>query len=175
MKRKAMQTKANNKGFTLVEIIVVLVILAILAAFTIPAMLGFVEDARGKAYIGEARELYTATQAALTEYAPQSTSTNYLFYDIYQYGVDGQSKTYLNPITYHTETGYPEATNLDKSVASKILSLISNDVNLEKNRANNAKITIDTKTAKVKTVVLDKNGYTVTLDIEHGTTDVVKN
>ncbi|MEG1940429.1 MAG: prepilin-type N-terminal cleavage/methylation domain-containing protein, partial [Eubacterium sp.] len=34
--------KKNQKGFTLVELIVVLVILAILAAFTIPAMLGFV-------------------------------------------------------------------------------------------------------------------------------------
>lgn len=46
---------SEKNGFTLVEIIVVLVILAILAAFTIPTMLGFVNDARGKAYIAEAR------------------------------------------------------------------------------------------------------------------------
>ena len=50
----------RDQGFTLVEIIVVLVILAILAAFTIPTMLGFVADARGKAYIAEAREVYVA-------------------------------------------------------------------------------------------------------------------
>lgn len=59
--------KKNRKGFTLVEIIVVLVILAILAAFTIPAMLGFVNEARGKAYIAEAREVYVAYQSAISE------------------------------------------------------------------------------------------------------------
>lgn len=59
--------RKSRKGFTLVEIIVVLVILAILAAFTIPAMLGFVNDAKGKAYIAEAREIYVAAQATATE------------------------------------------------------------------------------------------------------------
>lgn len=57
-----------KKGFTLVEIIVVLVILAILAAFTIPTMLGFVNDAKAKAYIAEAREVYVAAQSVATEY-----------------------------------------------------------------------------------------------------------
>ena len=36
----------NNKGFTLVEIIVVLVILAILAAIAVPAVLGYVDEAK---------------------------------------------------------------------------------------------------------------------------------
>lgn len=57
----------KNRGFTLVEIIVVLVVLAILASFTIPTMLGFVEDAKAKAYIAEAREVYVAAQATATE------------------------------------------------------------------------------------------------------------
>lgn len=59
--------KKNQKGFTLVELIVVLVILAILAAFTIPAMLGFVNDAKGKALVSQTREVYMAYQAALTD------------------------------------------------------------------------------------------------------------
>lgn len=61
--------KKNQKGFTLVELIVVLVILAILAAFTIPAMLGFVDDARGKAAVSQGREIYVAAQSAGTEIA----------------------------------------------------------------------------------------------------------
>lgn len=59
--------KKNQKGFTLVELIVVLVILAILAAFTIPAMLGFIDDAKGKAYVSQAREVYLAGQTVATE------------------------------------------------------------------------------------------------------------
>lgn len=59
--------RKKTKGFTLVEIIVVLVILAILAAFTIPAMLGFVTDAKDKAHIAEAREIYVASQSIATE------------------------------------------------------------------------------------------------------------
>lgn len=59
--------RKSRKGFTLVEIIVVLVILAILAAFTIPSMIGFVNDARDKAHIAQAREIYVAAQAAATE------------------------------------------------------------------------------------------------------------
>jgi type IV pilus assembly protein PilA len=68
--------KKNSKGFTLVEIIVVLVILAVLAAFTIPTMLGFVNEAKGKAYIAEAREVYVAAQATATEYGAQGTTIN---------------------------------------------------------------------------------------------------
>jgi len=59
--------RKDKKGFTLIEIIVVLVILAILAAFTIPSMLGFVNDARNKAALAEAREVYVAAQAVATE------------------------------------------------------------------------------------------------------------
>lgn len=67
--------KKNQKGFTLVELIVVLVILAILAAFTIPAMLGFVDDARGKAAVSQGREIYVAAQSAGTEIAAGHSGT----------------------------------------------------------------------------------------------------
>ncbi|SDX34124.1 bacterial Ig-like domain-containing protein [Eubacterium barkeri] len=42
------KNRDNNAGFTLVEIIVTLVILAIVAAFTVPALGGFIEDAHAR-------------------------------------------------------------------------------------------------------------------------------
>jgi len=59
--------RKEKKGFTLVEIIVVLVILAILAAFTIPAMLGFVNNARKNSVLAEGHEVQLAFQSAFTE------------------------------------------------------------------------------------------------------------
>lgn len=67
MKRKERIRKVNEKGFTLVEILVVLVILAILAAALVPALIGFVDEAKGKAYVQEARTAYVAVQAKVTE------------------------------------------------------------------------------------------------------------
>ena len=52
----------NRKGFTLVEIIVFLVILAILAAIAVPSVLGYVEEAKKEKYIAEAKAIYTVIQ-----------------------------------------------------------------------------------------------------------------
>ncbi|MBR6256843.1 MAG: type II secretion system protein [Lachnospiraceae bacterium] len=57
----------NEKGFTLVELIVVLVILAIMAAILIPQLLGWIDEAKNKGDVITARNTITATQAKLTE------------------------------------------------------------------------------------------------------------
>lgn len=58
--------KDSNKGFTLVELIVVLVILAILAAILVPALLGYIDRAREKQYVLNAKSWLTAAQAELS-------------------------------------------------------------------------------------------------------------
>lgn len=57
----------NKKGFTLIELIVVLVIMAILAAAAIPTMMGYVENAKKAQYLANCRAVYVAGQAATTE------------------------------------------------------------------------------------------------------------
>ncbi len=64
---KKLLKQRNKKGFTLIELIVVLVIMAILAAAAIPAMMGYVNNAKKAQYLANCRALYLAAQSGYTE------------------------------------------------------------------------------------------------------------
>ena len=59
--------KNKKKGFTLVELIVVLAILAILAAMLVPALTGYIDKANEKKVIATARQYYVAAQTVASE------------------------------------------------------------------------------------------------------------
>ena len=168
--------RKNRKGFTLVEIIVELIILAILAAFTIPTMLGFVNDARGKAMIAEAREVYVAAQSTATEYGATTGLT------------DSELSTALGSkavaATATTSDAGKASTQVGKYVGTD-LSIFAGDMPTTAATAASSTITATQsawtvivgnngtgKTAQVKTLVYYKNGYQVT--INDGNASVIK-
>lgn len=71
-----MQKKEKNtrKGFTLVKLIVVLVILAILAAFMIPALIQYIERSLEASDLIEVRAAYIDVLAAVTEQDSENMS-----------------------------------------------------------------------------------------------------
>lgn len=78
MKSRALNSKALNRkatqGFTLIEVMVVLVILGLLASVVVPNVLDYVDDARGKKVEADFSAIKTALNAyRLDNYVYPST------------------------------------------------------------------------------------------------------
>ncbi|CAM4230976.1 prepilin-type N-terminal cleavage/methylation domain-containing protein [Erysipelothrix inopinata] len=64
---KLIKKQNNKKGFTLIELVIVIAILAILALILIPAMSGYIGSANTSKNQADARSLFTAASVVAAE------------------------------------------------------------------------------------------------------------
>lgn len=73
--RKFKEMKENNKGFSLVELIIVIAIMAVLVGVLAPQFIKYVESSKQSTDIQNASELRAAIEAYVAEKAPSDNIT----------------------------------------------------------------------------------------------------
>lgn len=66
-KDKKMNLKKDTKGFTLIEVVIVLVIISVLVAILVPSINSWIGKSRKKAFLSEANSVKQACQAQMSD------------------------------------------------------------------------------------------------------------
>jgi MSHA pilin protein MshA len=98
--RKTLMSKSNQRGFTLIELIVVIVVLGVLAAFAVPRFMGVEVQARVAAVNGLGGSLRSSASMAHGVWLAQGSPASIT--------VDGKVITILN--------GYPDVASMQNTI-----------------------------------------------------------
>ena len=125
--------KLNNKGFSLVELIIVIAIMAVLAGAIAPALIRYIDKARASRASDEARVIVTATETALATKAGEDAPITYTNSFVDKSGNSVSVGLITNWILAETQTGTlidesdPEYSNY--IVSKEILENLSSSSN----------------------------------------------
>lgn len=135
---KRLKKAKNKKGFTLIEIIVVLVIWGILAAIAVPAVMGYIDDAKESKYVAEAHSIYIVIQTE--EARAKATAADDITYESIE--KEAIKKTSLEDVTIA-----PTPTNVtpkeEKATSYKVTWTSDDDKKIEATVKKNKDVKID--------------------------------
>lgn len=113
--------KMNKKGFTIVELVIVIAVIAILAAVLIPTFSNVIDNANKSAAQQESKTAMVAVTAVENQYSESGAMSDYTFYCVgskyvFKYDKNGLGKTPFAKTTDFTAPastvkGYKEYTN----------------------------------------------------------------